>query len=143
MPRAKKAIIAPSKEVAEYWIECCRPKKFPYPDQTDRRGKWLVFLRRDEADETWFRIKDAVECGELGGAAKISTNHPGSIRFNPKEQVVCVYTYDYDDEADVMRIRQRLHDLGVTWEISYKSDEDTFNLKYRVTGHRNISKYRS
>ena len=102
-----------------------------------------IFLPRNEADEIWFRIKGAVESGELGTAAKVSTNHRASIHFNPKMQVVCVYTYDYADEVDVMRIRQRLRDLGVTWEISYKSDEDTRNVKYSHTGHRNIGKYRS
>jgi hypothetical protein len=71
MPRAKKAIIAPSKEVNEYWIDCRRPKKFPYPDYTERSGKWLVFLPRNEADEMWFRIKDAVERGELGTAENL------------------------------------------------------------------------
>src|SRR5438876_141142 len=121
MPKTKKAVVAPSQEVTEYWIACRRKKKFPYPEYTERSGKWLIFLKRNEADELWFQIKDAVEQGQLGSAAKISTNHPESIRFSPKAQVICVYTYDYADQADVMRVRQRLRELGVNWEVSYKS----------------------
>jgi predicted RNA-binding Zn-ribbon protein involved in translation (DUF1610 family) len=142
--RKQKVIRAPksSKEVKEPWIYADRRNKDEYPAYTERSGKWLIFLKRNEADEMWAKIKAAVEEGKLGSAAKISTNHPASVRFNPKEQVVCVYTYDWMDEKDVRRIRQQLRELGVTWRISYKSDEDTRNLKYRATGHENISKYR-
>jgi hypothetical protein len=31
--------------------------------------------------------------------------------------------------------------LGVVNKIPYKSDEDTLSGKYRITGHRRISKY--
>lgn len=143
--RRKQKVIhdpKPSEEVKEPWIYADRRNKAEYPEYTERSGKWLIFLKRKEADEMWAKIKTAVEEGKLGSAAKISTNHPASVRFNPNEQVVCVYTYDWTDEKDVMRIRQHLRELGVTWKISYKSDEDTENLKYRATGHKNISKYR-
>jgi Basophilic leukemia-expressed protein Bles03 len=133
----------PSEEVKEAWVYADRKNKDEYPEYTERSGKWLIFLKRNEADEMWSKIKAAVEEGKLGSAAKISTNHPASVRFNPDEQVVCVYTYDWTDEKDVMRIRRQLRELGITWKISYKTDEDTRELKYRATGHRNISKYRA
>ena len=132
----------PSQEAQDEWLFSGRKKRFPYPDHTERSGKWLVFLRPSEADDLWLKIKDAVERGQLGSEAKVSTNSPHSVRFNPNVQVICVYTYDYDDRADVMRVRDRLRELGVTWPISYKADEDTADSKYRATGHRNISKYR-
>lgn len=120
--------IKPSQAVKEPWIYADRRHKAQYPEYTERSGKWLIFLKRNEADEMWFKIKSAVEEGKLGSAAKISTNHPASLRFNPNEQVICVYTYDWTDEKDVMRIRRQLRELGVTWKISYKSDEDTGTL---------------
>jgi transposase len=44
--------------------------------------------------------------------------------------VICVYTYDVEDEADCSRVRRALHDLGVTWKIPYKTDADTYAGKY-------------
>ena len=43
---------------------------------------------------------------------------------------MCVYTYDYEDKADVMRIREELRSLGIRREIIYKADEDTHRLRY-------------
>ena len=48
------------------------------------------------------------------------TTARGDTRF-----VICVYTYDYQDEEDVMRVRQVLKDLGIQREIIYKADADT------------------
>jgi hypothetical protein len=36
-----------------------------------------------------------------------------------------VYTYDWQDEKDVRRVRQELRELGITQRIPYKSDEET------------------
>lgn len=44
--------------------------------------------------------------------------------------MICVYTYDYEDKDDVMRIREVLRDLGIRRPIIYKADEDTTKLKY-------------
>jgi len=55
--------------------------------------------------------------------------------------VICVYTYDWTNEADVMRVRKALRDLGFTRKLPYKSDADTYAGKYRATGHTRISKY--
>lgn len=60
----------------------------------------------------------------------------------PNERgLICVYTYDWTDEADVMRVREELRNLGFTWRLPYKTDEDTYNNIYRATGHKHISKY--
>jgi hypothetical protein len=82
-----------------------------------------------------------VEEGRLGGSAKVSTAKPNPLSKDPRKRVICVYTYDWTDEEDVRRIREELRKLGVVNKIPYKSDGDTLSGKYRITGHRRISKY--
>jgi hypothetical protein len=50
--------------------------------------------------------------------------------------MICVFTYDWTDAEDVLRVRQALRDLGITKKLGYKADEDTragrygFDYKY-------------
>lgn len=131
----------PSLEINKPWLFVERQHLSSYPKATEKSGKWLIFVKRNRTDEIWKTIYDAVRSGELGCSAKISTNSKSSIRQNPNEQVICVYTYDWTDKEDVMRIRQKLKELGITWKIPYKADEDTSQLKYAKRGHTKISKY--
>ncbi len=129
----------PSQVTQARWIYAI-PKKGRYHAATGRSGKWLVFVHLDKVDEVWAYIKKATEEGRLGDSAKTSTAQP-SIHGNSDEKVICVYTYDWQDKTDVMRIRGELRSLGVTKKIPYKSDEDTMARRYRVAGDANISKY--
>jgi len=52
-----------------------------------------------------------------------------------------VYTYDWDDERDVKRIRETLRNIGITRKISYKADEDTEQGRYHANSNERISKY--
>lgn len=54
-----------------------------------------------------------------------------------------MYTYDHNDEEDVMRVRKKLRELGFTEKLSYKTDEATRAGIYRATGHTKICKYQS
>src|SRR5262249_57916631 len=56
---------------------------------------------------------------------------------------LCVYTYDWTDQADVRRVRDQLRQLGITDPIPYKADHDTLAGHYTNRGHKKISKYRS
>jgi hypothetical protein len=49
-------------------------------------------------------------------------------------RVICVYSYDGMDEADVMRLRNELRALGVSWPISYKLDSATLAGQYSRHG---------
>lgn len=93
-----------------------------------RSGKWLVFLRNNRIDRHWQRIRDAVIAGDMGDCAKVSTT--GSARNG--RHVICVYTYDYEDKDDVMRIRAALRHCGILLPISYKRDLDTVLLRYNT-----------
>ena len=138
---AQQYVEANPSEVTEvYWLYAIR-QKGTYPKPTPRSGKWLIFVDRNDNDAVWATIKEATEAGRLGGSAKVATAKPNPYAMDPKTKVICVYTYDWTDEADVRRIRGELRALGITQKISYKADADTLRNKYRVTGHRRISKY--
>lgn len=130
----------PSEVSEVYWIYAVR-RKGKYPEPTVRSGKWLIFVERENVDEVWFKVKKAVEEGRLGDSAKVSTAKPNPLASDPKKYVICIYTYDWTDEKDVRRIREELRKLSIVKKIPYKSDEDTLSGKYRITGHKGISKY--
>jgi Domain of unknown function (DUF1917) len=118
----------PTQETRDVWIHAFR-KTGEYPEDTDRSGKWLIWLRAENIDRYWREICAAVEQGRLGGEAKVSTAASSYVKHG-KPYVICVYTYDHADREDVMRIRQVLRDLGIRREIPYKADEDTHRLRY-------------
>lgn len=127
-------------EVAEvHWIYA-RRKKGSYPKGTSRSGKWLLFVPSKNVDEIWRKIKKAVEDGELGNEAKVATAKQSPLSSSDAK-VICVYTYDYEDQKDVMRIRQRLREMGFTKPLSYKTDVDTLSGKYSFTTRERISRY--
>lgn len=114
------------------WIYI-RAKNKPRLEKTDNCGKWLVFVDLESVDEVWQKIALAVYKGELGISAKVST----AMATPPdKKRVICVYSYDYTDKDDVMRIRQKLRDLDITWKIGYKTDAATKAGNYYKKGQR-------
>ncbi|KAJ3158385.1 hypothetical protein HDU86_002851 [Geranomyces michiganensis] len=80
-------------------------------------GKWLVFRSLKAIDKMWNRISRATVAGTLGTAAKVAPRSD-----NGTCHVVCIYTRDYTDAADVARVRDALRRLGVTERIVYKPD---------------------
>jgi hypothetical protein len=62
------------------------------------------------------KIKKATEDGLLGCSSKVAT-----ATSNSNVKVICVYTYDWTDEKDVMRVRSELKRLGIEKKIPYKS----------------------
>lgn len=130
----------PSQVKHEYWLYAKR-KRGDYPEATTNSGKWLIFAPISQIDDLWTKIKLATEDGRLGDSAKVATAKPNPIATNPRMKVICVYTYDWRDEADVRRIRQELRALGITSRIPYKADSDTDAGRYSNRGHGRISKY--
>lgn len=114
----------PSEVTDVYWIYGTR-KQGQYPKATIRSGKLLVPVPIEKLDETWASIKAATESGNLGDSSKVRTAQTNASAQDPHEKVICVYTYDKDDLADVERIKQALCELGITQGITYKSDQKT------------------
>jgi len=129
----------PSKVKKVYWLYAFR-KKGKYPRPTKRSGKWLIFVKPENVDEVWRKIKKATENGKLGNCSKVATARPSTLAKS-RAKVICVYTYDWKDEKDVMRIRGELRKLGITNKIPYKADIDTLKGKYKTTSSGRISKY--
>ena len=94
-----------------------------------------------ETDFWWEKVKEATENGLLGNHSKVSTARPNPNATDANTKVICVYTYDSDDEEDLMRVRDELEKLGVTWKIPYKTDQKTLEGRYRIRGDTKISKY--
>jgi hypothetical protein len=129
----------PSRFTGDYYLHATNPKS---ADAAPRRpGKWMIFVSRSRIDALWESVRRAVESGRLGYAAKVSTALPSPLSPDPKKHVVCVYTPDEDDAADVRRVREVLRALGVTWKIPYKSDKTTRDGQHEVTTRGPAAKY--
>ena len=140
MTRYEEPSTKPSEETNVYWLYAER-EECDYPEQTSRSGKWLIFVNVESVDEVWEKVKNATEQGKLGFAAKVATAKPNPNAIDPKNRVICVYTYDWKDEKDVRRVREELRRLGIANRIPYKADADTLSGKYRAKGDQRISKY--
>lgn len=135
----------PSQVIETYWIIAVR-KHGGYPPKgktTDpsKSGKWLIFVEVKNIDEVWRKIKTATENGLLGAASKVSTSKPNSKSSDPNKRVICIYTYDYTDKEDVLRVREELRKIGIVSKIPYKTDVATREGQYEVNGNTRISTY--
>ncbi|MHB8146043.1 MAG: putative phosphothreonine lyase domain-containing protein [Vulcanimicrobiaceae bacterium] len=85
--------------------------------------------------------QDATKDSLLGSSAKVATMKPNPNAASHLTRLICVYTYDVDDEGDCLRVRQVLRDLRVTWKIPYKADADTHAGRYSRNGVRVSKRY--
>jgi hypothetical protein len=115
----------PSQVTTDPWVYAASP---------DRRagavgiskwcGKWLLFIPAPHADRVWVQVRNATTAGHLGTAAKCaSASQPANDRGTV---VMCVYTADCRDLADVKRVLAALRDLGHQGRLNYKEDVATY-----------------
>jgi hypothetical protein len=127
--------VLPSKTTQMYWIVLDAPGSAPEAIEDENAGKWLIFQEPDATDAAWKKVRDATIALELGISAKVSTAKPNpDSRDNRK--VIYVYTKDWADEADVMRVRGKLKELGFVDRIGYKRNLETFAGEYASKGKR-------
>jgi hypothetical protein len=127
--------VTPSMTTQMYWIVQDAPGVDPEAIQDELAGKWLIFLPPEEVDDAWRKVRDATWRGELGISAKVSTAKPNpDSRDNMK--VIYIYTPDWRDEADVMRVRERLRELGFVDRLGYKRNIETFQGQYSQKGKK-------
>lgn len=127
--------VTPSMTTQMYWIVQDAPGVAPEAIQDELAGKWLIFLPPEEVDDAWKKVRDATWRGELGISAKVSTAKPNpDSRDNMK--VIYVYTPDWRDEEDVMRVRERLRGLGFVDRLGYKRNIETFQGQYSQKGKK-------
>jgi hypothetical protein len=127
--------VLPTKTAQMYWIVLDAPGSAPEAIEDENAGKWLIFQEPDLVDAAWKKVRDATVALELGISAKVSTAKPNpDSRDNRK--VIYVYTKDWADEADVMRVREKLRELGFVDRIGYKRNIETFAGEYAKRGKR-------
>ncbi|KIW69627.1 hypothetical protein PV04_05495 [Phialophora macrospora] len=95
-------------------------------------GKWMLFPHEGQVDRVWETVARAVWAGTLGSSAKVevsgsddgdgddggSSGEPQSsardvVRGNGPQRLICIYTADFSDLADVRRILGAIKDLGL------------------------------
>jgi hypothetical protein len=127
--------VVPSKTSQMYWIVQDAPGSAPEAIEDENAGKWLIFQEPGLADAAWKKVRDATVALELGISAKVSTSKPNpESRDNRK--VIYVYSKDWADEVDVMRVREKLRELGFVDRIGYKRNIETFAGEYAKKGKR-------
>ncbi len=114
-------IPAPSQETNEFWIQTYGKST----KKSERPGKWLLFVNKTEVDDVWKKIRQETMEERLGSSSKVSTKRGWVHHGMPKDYVICVHTPDYRDKEDVLRVRNRLREIGFTGKIGYKTDEAT------------------
>jgi len=127
--------VIPSKTTQTYWIVQDAPGSAPEAIEDENAGKWLIFQEPDQVDAVWKKVRDATVALELGISAKISTAKPNPDSRDARK-VIYVYTKDWADEPDVMRVREKLRDLGFVDRIGYKRNIETFAGEYAKKGKR-------
>lgn len=98
-------------------------------------GKWLVYASDDNINKVWQDIAKATIEGKLGVEAKVSTS-----KAKPS-YVICIYTSDFLDKKDVMRVRKVLYEMGFKNKLSYKPDIYTYLGIYARTTNIKPSRY--
>ncbi|KAM5352106.1 hypothetical protein ACJ41O_004829 [Fusarium nematophilum] len=93
-----------------------------------RAGKWMLFCPPAEVNDVWAIVAKATANNELGIAAKVAPR-PVNDDFR-KDRLICVYTTDFADRADVGRVLQKLRELRLVEArgrpIYYKPDAYTY-----------------
>jgi len=127
--------VIPTKTTQMYWIVLDAPGSAPEAIEDENAGKWLIFQEAGMVDEAWKKVRNATVALELGISAKVSTLKPNpESRDNRK--VIYVYTKNWADETDVMRVREVLRTLGFIERIGYKRNIETFAGQYAKKGKR-------
>ena len=97
-------------------------------------GKWMMFPSPDNVNSAWSKVAKATANNELGLAAKVAAVDPNEANAN-KARLICVYTEDFGDKADVKRVCEKLLALGLVNRsgamgngdrIYYKADAYTY-----------------
>ena len=133
MVRKQNHNVCPSAYRDDDWLWARAPRgSVSREGGIPKSGKWMVWISKVNVDEIWQKIKESVEKGELGIAAKVAT-----AKQSQGVHLSCIYTYDHTDENDVMRVRDKLREIGFTSKMPYKTDEATIQGKYG----KGVSKY--
>jgi len=72
----------------------------------------MIFCPYEEVNEVWEVIARATVGNELGIAAKVAPRDPEDTG-DRKVRLICIYTKDFNDAADVTRVVTKLKNFGL------------------------------
>ncbi|KAF2760098.1 DUF1917-domain-containing protein [Pseudovirgaria hyperparasitica] len=90
-------------------------------------GKWMLFPNSEDLPRTWRLVAEGVADNRLGCAAKVGTIGPDTDTNNGR--LICVYTKDFNDMEDILKVMHELIDLNLVNSdrgIYYKMDAYTY-----------------
>lgn len=97
-----------------YWIRIRSPTMvFPH---SKFFGKWMLFPKEEDFDNTWITVAVAMMHDLLGPRCKANN------------RVVIIYTYDFRDATDVLRVGLNLQRIFPARHLSYKPDVFTMSV---------------
>ncbi|KPM40178.1 hypothetical protein AK830_g6366 [Neonectria ditissima] len=128
MKKAPKAVSMQDREIAKERKRAVHDILTLAHGGKVRAGKWMLFCPPAEVNDVWEIVAKSTANNELGIAAKVA---PRSVNDDPrKDRIVCVYTSDFGDKADVGRVLQKLRELRLVEArgrpIYYKPDAFTY-----------------
>ncbi len=97
-------------------------------------GKWLIWVTCSQVGYCWSQVQHATEEGSLSVSAKASTDwgneHDPVGPWN--RHVICVFTRDWHDQIDVLRVAKRLREIDAVRRqtLNYKPDVMTLEGLY-------------
>jgi hypothetical protein len=91
----------------------------------------MFFPQADQVNEVWAKVCEGVDANRLGTGAKVSTSSKTSQKPEDPARLICVYTKDFTDVADVKRVLLALEGMGlirtdISWGTLYKCDAYTY-----------------
>lgn len=119
------------------WLRAEPTPKPPY--DAAQVGKWQLFIPRSAIDAVWAEFAGAVERGELGISAKVSTVLSKPDAHDPNAHVVILYAADWRDLDDLRRMLRRIRDADVVQALYFKRDRETLASQYSDRGRRTVS----
>jgi hypothetical protein len=133
----------PSKTKDSFWIEVRSPHSDTIGDPR-LVGKWVVYVALRKLDVSWERIRKATVGSRLGFLSKSSTAKKNFTPNVASNRLMIVYTHDYYDIDDVLRVGRELNDLGfgIDNPIYYESDDVIYAHRHVVKGDSNLPMYR-
>ncbi|KAH3920329.1 hypothetical protein HBI56_068580 [Parastagonospora nodorum] len=94
-------------------------------------GKWMLFPKLEEVNQVWKKVVEGVINNRLGPTAKVAPDEG-----KPGDRLICIYTRDFRDQDDVLRVLLELETMGLVnsgRSIYYKSDAFTYLDLYKQT----------
>jgi hypothetical protein len=93
--------------------------------------QWMLFCKLEEVTQVWKKVVAGVIDGRLGPTTKVAPDNG-----TPADRLICIYTKDFRDEEDVLRVLQEIEARGLLprgRSIYYKSDAFTYLDLYKET----------